>query len=128
MSEQVVFYQLSHKFVDEQAVIPENSRQVIYYSLAIGHHLGVLDCLTKVASAPRDAFAGWLNSLPKGLGRDKLAGVLKWGEIEINQSHIHDLLAAITDLPAEPWTGEFIHCLQNMQHEPAIYLMVRRQP
>lgn len=84
MGEQVVFYQLSHKFVDEQAVIPENTRQVIYYSLAIGHHLGVLDCLTQVISVPLDAFSGWLRGFPEGPGRSKLEGVLKWGEIEIN--------------------------------------------
>jgi hydrogenase-4 component J len=134
MSEQVVFYRLSHKFVDEQAVIPEHARQVIYYSLAIGHHLGVLDCLSRVTTVPLDTFTAWLRALPAGPGRDKWEGVLKWGEIEINHSHIAELLPTITaqcpnpETPAECWTKELIQCFQNMQQEPALYLTVRRQP
>jgi hydrogenase-4 component J len=133
MSEQVVFYRLSQKFVDEQAVIPENARQVMYYSLAIGHHLGVLDCLTRIASVPLDVFTGWLRGLPEGPGRNKLEGVLKWGEIEINRSHIDDLLATLaagspgSGSPDTGWTAELVQSLQDIRLEPALYLMVRRQ-
>jgi hydrogenase-4 component J len=35
MAGRVVFYQLTHKFVNREQDIPEDSRQVIYYSLAI---------------------------------------------------------------------------------------------
>lgn len=45
MSEQVVFSQLSRKFIDENDATPAEAQQVVYYSLAIGHHLGVIDCL-----------------------------------------------------------------------------------
>jgi hydrogenase-4 component J len=134
MSEQVVFYQLSHKFVDDQAVIPENARQVIYYSLAIGHHLGVLDCLTKIGAVPLEAFTCWLRRLPEGPARNKWEGVLKWGEIEINQSHIDSLIPTITtllpdtELSGAYWINELIQCLKNIKQEPALYLMVRRQP
>ncbi|WP_456307582.1 formate hydrogenlyase maturation HycH family protein, partial [Serratia quinivorans] len=41
---QVVFYSLSRKFVQEKKA-PPKAQEVIYYSLAIGHHLGVIDCL-----------------------------------------------------------------------------------
>lgn len=40
MSEQVVFSQLSRKFIDENDATPAEAQQVVYYSLAIGHHLG----------------------------------------------------------------------------------------
>ncbi len=129
MSEQVVFYQLSHKFVDEQAAIPETARQVIYYSLAIGHHLGVLDCLTRRLSAPLAEFSGWLQTLPEGPARAKLEGVMRWGEIEINHSHVEALLRAInTETSGADWASELVQCLQDMRQEPALYLMVRRQP
>ena len=39
MAERAVFYQLTHKYVNKEQDIPEGSRQVIYYSLAIGHHM-----------------------------------------------------------------------------------------
>ena len=44
MSETVVFSQLSRKFIDENDATPDAAQQVVYYSLAIGHHLGVIDC------------------------------------------------------------------------------------
>ena len=40
MSEKVVFSQLSRKFIDENDATPAEAQQVVYYSLAIGHHLG----------------------------------------------------------------------------------------
>lgn len=40
MSEQVVFSQLSRKFIDENDATPAEAQQVVYYSSAIGHHRG----------------------------------------------------------------------------------------
>ncbi len=53
MSETVVFSQLSRKFIDENDATPDAAQQVVYYSLAIGHHLGVIDCLEAALSCPR---------------------------------------------------------------------------
>jgi len=42
MSEQgskVMFWTLRQKFVDDSVNVEEKSRQVMYYSLAIGHHV-----------------------------------------------------------------------------------------
>lgn len=52
MSDKVVFSQLSRKFIDENEATPPQAQQVIYYGLAIGHHLGVIDCLQAVLSCP----------------------------------------------------------------------------
>lgn len=41
MSEKVVFSQLSRKFIDENDATPAEAQQVVYYSPAIGHHLGL---------------------------------------------------------------------------------------
>ncbi len=50
MSEKVVFSQLSRKFIDENDATPAEAQQVVYYSLAIGHHLGVIDCLSNTST------------------------------------------------------------------------------
>ena len=85
-------YQLRQKFVNRQEDIPEDARQVVYYALAVGHHVGVMDCFTSLVEVPLEDFRRWLAALPEGPARSKLAGVLNWGEIEINRSHAELLL------------------------------------
>lgn len=133
MSGQAVFYQLTHKFVNNEKSIPEETRQVIYYSLAIGHHVGVMDCFQSLMEIPLDDYHRWITRLPEGTGRHKLEGLLKWGEIEINSSHIGEIIAALdsglpqmSDLEAI-WTHTLFHCFQCMKEEPALYLMVRKR-
>jgi len=132
MSERAVFYQLTHKFVNDEKSIPEEARQVIYYSLAIGHHVGVMDCFKSLMEIPLEDYRQWIARLPEGIGRHKLEGLLKWGEIEINSSHSSELFPALDAglpqmNPAETgWTGVLIQCLQKMVEEPALYLMVRK--
>ncbi|SPX54708.1 formate hydrogenlyase maturation protein hycH [Klebsiella pneumoniae] len=58
MSETVVFSQLSRKFIDENDATPDQAQQVVYYSLAIGHHLGVIDCLGGGAELPMGRVSG----------------------------------------------------------------------
>jgi hydrogenase-4 component J len=132
MSERAVFYQLTHKFVNDEKAIPEEARQVIYYSLAIGHHVGVMDCFQSLMEIPLDDYRQWITRLPEGVGRHKLEGLLKWGEIEINSSHTRELVPAINaglaqmnDAEAH-WAGVLVQCLQKMVEEPALYLMVRK--
>jgi hypothetical protein len=131
MARRVVVYQLTHKFVNHEPDIPDGARQVIYYSLAIGHHVGVMDCFQSLMEIPLEDYGRWLTHLPEGPGRHKLEGLLKWGEIEINRSHAGDLLPVLTAAlpamnPAEAgWAGRLIQCLQKMMDEPALYLMVR---
>jgi len=132
VSERAVFYQLTHKFVDNEKAIPEEARQVIYYSLAIGHHIGVMDCFQSLMEIPLDDYRQWIARLPAGAGRHKLEGVLKWGEIEINSSHTAELVSAINAGLAKMneaeahWSGVLVQCLHNMIAEPALYLMVRK--
>jgi hypothetical protein len=127
MAARVVFYQLTHKFVSREADIPPGARQVIYYSLAIGHHVGVLDCLQPVAEAPQADFDRWVAALPEGAARRKLAGVRKWGEIEINHTHAADLRRALEGAGEAAWTGALARCLEAMAGEPALYLMARQR-
>ena len=133
MGERAVFYQLTHKYVNNEKNIPETARQVIYYSLAIGHHIGVMDCFQSLLEIPLDEYRLWMDRLPEGSGRGKLEGLLKWGEIEINHSHAAALLPALSSaLPhcnaaQALWSGTLIQWLQKMAEEPALYLMVRKR-
>lgn len=128
MEEKIVFYRLTSKFVNQHEDIPQEARQVIYYSLAIGHHVGVLDCFTSLFEIPRDTFEKWLELLPDSPGKSKLYGVLRFGEIEVNNSHAK-MLQEVLDLPVSEnynWKSLFQDSLQSMLVEPAYYMMVRK--
>jgi hydrogenase-4 component J len=132
MGTDIVFYHLGQKIVNNQESIPENARQVLYYSLAIGHHVGVMDCFSILMRMPLASYEKWIAGLPPGAGKNKLEGVLKWGEIEINGSHVGELISALnTNPPAEnTQESQYTHTLQTwlekIIQEPALYLMVRK--
>ncbi len=127
----IVFYRLSRKVVNNQQAIPEDARQVMYYSLAIGHHVGVMDCFSELVSVPGERYSECLKRLPEGEARRKLEGAAKWQEIEINRSHVDALLQALNAiLPAldeadAEWVGKLIGCLREIVAEPALYVMAR---
>lgn len=128
----VIFYILNRKFVSEKK-IPPASQQVIYYSLSIGHHLGVIDCLEARLTWPLSTFHTWISHLPEdSLARQKLGGVERFGEIYIDGGHIHFLATALSHAASHmpeylrTKTGSFIALLQAMINEPAVYLMIRK--
>ena len=127
----IAFYRLSRKVVNNERAIPEEARQVMYYSLAIGHHVGVMDCFSELMSVTPEQYSACLKRLPDGEARRKLEGAAKWQEIEINRSHVDQLLPALNgilpglnDVDAE-WVRKLIGCLREMIAEPAFYMMVR---
>ena len=127
MNPRVAVYQLSHKFVNRQEDVPEDARQVEYYALAVGHHVGVMDCFSSLVDIPLDEFCSWLESMPECEGRKKLEGVVKWGEIEINRSHVGLLLPMLEGCTERiSWITEIVQSLRSMIQEPALYLMVRK--
>lgn len=134
MSESVVFCQLSRKFVDENDNTPSDAQQVVYYSLAIGHHLGVIDCLKENLVCPYDDYKAWISTLQEGSeARRKMEGVPRYGEIVVDSSHV--VLLATAFAAAQPtqtaaqqgWSQALLDMLQAIQLEPAVYLMVRRR-
>jgi len=132
MADRAVFYQLTHKYVNQEQDIPPGARQVIYYSLAIGHHMGVLDCFESLVEIPLDGYRRWVAAMPEGPGRRKLEGLLRWGEIEINSSHAGDLLPVLEEARSTPgsaeaqWSAVLVQSLRQMIVEPALYLMARK--
>ena len=61
----VVFYQLSTKFLDNEQDIPEESSEVLYYALHVGHHTGIIDCLSEKFRCSCDAYEEVIQALPK---------------------------------------------------------------
>ena len=133
MTDKVIFYQLGQKFLDRQEDMPAEAKQVVYYSLAIGHHIGVIDCLKPILECLSEAYAAWLDKMPEGEARSKLAGLLKWGEITIDRTHtgllagMLDAARAGFDAPEADWTSALMQSLQAIEAEPAIYLIAKRR-
>ena len=137
MTGKVIFYSLSQKFLerDEQPAAADASapRQVIYQTLGLGHHIGVIDCFKRVLECPLDAFDAWLGHLPEGEARRKLEGVARFGEIMIDSTHTHLLACALDgardafDDTEREWAKTLIGLLAAIDAEPAMYLMVKRR-
>ncbi len=132
MPGQVIFYQLSRKFVEPGQNVPPNSKQLMHYTLALGHHIGVIDCFAAKLEIPFEGYKLWLDHLPEGEGRRKLQGLLRFGEIEISAPYaplLQQTLAASSNLSAQEaeWTARLNEMLESIIAEPAIYLMVRRR-
>lgn len=129
----VTFWSLRQKFVDSDDDMPAESQQVMYYSLAIGHHVGMIDCLKTELECPLEGYAEWLKLLPAGDARRKLRGLLTFGEITIDSTHTSLLANALSalsrqgDEPYKSWSLRLIELLAEIEREPAIYLIVKRQ-
>jgi len=129
----VTFWSLRQKFVDSDEDMPAESQQVMYYSLAIGHHVGMIDCLKTELECPLEGYTEWLKQLPVGDARRKLRGLLTFGEITIDSTHTSLLANALSPLslsgdePYKSWSLRLIELLAEIEREPAIYLIVKRQ-
>lgn len=133
MNDKVVFSQLSSKFIDENEDTPPQAQQVIYYGLAIGHHLGVIDCLQAVLNCPWQEYLLWIATLEEGSeAQRKMTGIARYGEIVIDSSHVVMLANAFSVAlkkqteQQQSWSQQLLHMLADIQQESAIYLMVRR--
>lgn len=95
---EVVFYRLTKKFVESQESIPDDAKQVMYYTLAIGHHTGVMDCFEPALGCSRELFDKIVALFPQGEARYKLEGIARFGEIQIDKSHVGTLLPAVDEV------------------------------
>lgn len=134
MNESVVFSVLSRKFIDRSEPTPAQAQQVIYYSLAIGHHLGVIDCLSAALTCNLVDYRAWIATLAAGSeARRKMEGVPRYGEIVIDHSHVAMLARAFDNALADQttqqqaWTQSMLGWLAAIHQESAVYIMVRRQ-
>ncbi len=97
---EVVFYQLTKKFVDTEESVPKDAQDVLYYTLAVGHHTGVIDCFEERFRAPLSVYEELVGALPEGDARYKLAGIMRRGEIQIDKMNLATLVGALADFEA----------------------------
>ena len=102
----VVFYMLGKKFVEDKGDIPEDAKDVIYYTLAMGHNTGVVDCFEPKLALSRANFDNFLNALPEGDGKTKLKGIEKFGEIQISKEEVREVRDSVSAL-----------CVSNVEFE-----------
>jgi hydrogenase-4 component J len=80
--------------------VPAKSKQPLHYTLAIGHHIRIIDCFSPKLEMSIEGIEigcrrNWLSQLPKGEARQKLEGLLHYGEIEISVAHTELLREAL---------------------------------
>ena len=138
----VVFYQLSTKFVDTDKDVPEEAQQVMYYTLAMGHHTGVIDCFSEKLSCPLSVYRRILELFPEGGdARYKLEGIIRSNEIQVDQTSLSVLVPAVEELLSQmgdgtdgsedgdaemrEWLRGFRDALATLEKEPAAYMMGR---
>lgn len=133
MTTQVFFYLLNQRFVENDNNIPEVAKEVMYYSLAIGHHVGVIDCFKKLICCDYADYQDFVASFPEGEARRKFAGLIKFGEIVIDSSHVNLLAKALDENKVhfseqhKQWAEILLDTLASIQREPVMYIMVKRR-
>lgn len=131
-TKRVIFYQLNAKYMEREEDIPAASKEVMYYSLAIGHHIGVFDCFKPKLRCSGDVYDRIIEALPEDSeARRKLFGLHKFGEITVDVTHTKLLNEAIdallpkADAEMAEWLAGLRDSLEAIRAEPAIYLMGR---
>ncbi len=113
---EIVFWTLRKKFVASSDEMPEHSSQVMYYSLAIGHHVGVIDCLNVAFRCPLTEYEDWLALVEEEQARRKMLGVMTFGEIVIDASQLNSVQS--WEVKRLPWV--------RIKRSSAIPLLPRR--
>lgn len=132
MTTKVVFYLLNQRFVENDEQVPEAAKEVMYYSLAIGHHVGVIDCFKNLLSCDYDDYQRFVEEFPEGEAKRKFSGLIKFGEIVIDSSHVNLLAKALDEnkphfsLEHQKWVEILMDTLASIQREPVMYIMVKR--
>ena len=144
----VVFYLLGKKFVEDKSDIPKDARDVIYYTLAMGHNTGVIDCFEPKLALSRDLFDKICEKLEEGDAKFKLTRIEKFGEIQILKEDTKMLKSAIQDsylgdiddgthiendrykkvrvTGLDDFKNRFVLLLEEIAHTPQVYCLARR--
>ena len=99
--EQAVFSELTRKFVETEDEVPEDARDVLYYTLSVGHHTGVMDCFEPRLACPVGVFRAIVEGIPEGGARFKLEALERFGEIQIDKGSAPLLLDAVPPLMSD---------------------------
>ena len=105
----VVFYLLRKKFVEDKTDIPKDARDVIYYTLAMGHNTGVIDCFEPKLALTRRLYDSTVEKLLEGDAKFKLTRIEKFGEIQILKEDTKMLTDAIQELDVDGVEVDSLH-------------------
>lgn len=129
----VVFYKLTGKLVDPEHKIPERSREIIYYTLSVGHNTGTFDCYSPAFTCSVGQFERVLELFDEGEPKRKLGGILTFSEIEIEVTDAPSLSVAVSAahrramLPEDKvWLEGLSRLLEDIACESAVRLVGRR--
>lgn len=136
----VVFYRLSRRFVNTERSISKEASDIVYYTLEVGHHTGLIDCFDEELSCPLDTYRAICARFPEGgEARYKLEGILRSGEIQVDRSSVPQLeepvaevSARVQDDPDAPaaekaWLAAFSKLIGQIKRDPVLYLMGRER-
>ena len=144
----VVFYLLGKKFVEDKTDIPKDARDVIYYTLAMGHNTGVIDCFEPKLALTRNFYDALVDALEEGDAKFKLTRIEKFGEIQIlkedtsmlssaiketdfngeeDKKHIeNDRYESIRVVSGDSFKKAFVELMDEIAHTPQVYCLARR--
>ena len=132
----VVFYKLTSRFVDTEKDIPQESGDIVYYALAVGHNTGLCDCFNEelVCSVPE--YRRIVELFPEGDARYKMEGIIRCDEIVVDRSHLKVLDEPVHKLAQQlagdeghafeaQWLVHFADMLDAIKDAPEAYYMGR---
>lgn len=129
----VVFYQVKAKFVDSEKSVPEEAKEVLYYTLSIGHHTGVIDCLEEQLRIPKAEYEDICETL-NGEAKYKLEGAIRNSEIQIEkhnlpllEEELNNVLSESTELDDITITNihNILKVFKVLEDDTAAYIMAR---
>lgn len=129
----VVFYQVKAKFVDSEKSVPEEAKEVLYYTLSIGHHTGVIDCLEEQLRIPKAEYEDICEALD-GEAKYKLKGAIRNTEIQIEkhnlpllEEELNRVLNESTDLDnvTKANIRNILDVFKVLKDDTAAYIMAR---
>ena len=132
----VVFYKLTHRFVDTEKNVSQETGDIIYYALAVGHNTGLCDCLDEELVCSEDEYRRLVQLFPEGAARYKMEGILRCDEIVVDRTHVGVLDGPVHALASEcagdegrafegSWLAHFAQMIDRIKEDPAVYYMGR---
>jgi hypothetical protein len=142
----VVFYRLTKRFVEDESDTSDEALDVIYYTLAMGHNTGIIDCFDPKITIDRNLFNAILEALPDGEGKFKLSGIEKFGEIQLDKLTILDVIESLENFKfdksvdkkthdryavqrvtsAREFRDKFLKLANEVAKLPQVYVVARR--
>lgn len=134
----VEFHRLGAKMVENANEIPDDSADIMYYTLNVGHHTGIIDMFDIAKTIPLDFYKKVVCAMQVEDAKKKLQGVIDFSEIEVNKASAKSVIDGLVLLREdESLTVDFsaeevkdldflIELFKEVRDVQAFYVLVRR--